>query len=138
MKPSIRVWWPVLAWALAIALFTLPPPPAPVEGAPAQLDKLVHFGLYLGLGSSLGRALWLSGPVSAAGTILAFAGSLGFAALNEWAQRLSPARDPSIADWLADIAGAALGIAVYLWSRSRSTDAVALANTPATGQGEEM
>lgn len=125
MRPRIRAWWPVVAWTLAIALFTLPAPLPGVPGAAFRLDKLVHFGLYLGLGWSLGRALWLTHRATAGAVLLALAGGMGFAAANEWAQKLSPTRVPSAADWLADTGGLSLGIALCLWLRLRGAAAAA-------------
>lgn len=119
MRSGLRVWWPVFAWTVAIAAVTLPAPPGAVAPAPPGLDKLVHFVLYFGLGRSLGRALWLSRRIAPGAILAALGGGVGLAAANEWAQRLSPVRVPSTADWLADTAGVSLGLAVYLWSKLR-------------------
>lgn len=131
MTLPLRASWPVLAWAAAIALLTTVPIPAPgsVRTAP-HVDKLAHLGLYLGLGTSLGRALWLSGRVGVGWVASALAVGLAFGAFNEWVQGFVPTRVPSAADWLADVAGVSLGIALYLWPRVR-----AAVRTGVTGGG---
>lgn len=120
MRRARRTWWPVASWAAAIVLLTLTPVSGPgaVSSAP-YLDKLVHFGLYLGLGWSLGRALVLSRRATLSGLLAALTGGVGFAAANEWLQRFAPTRVPSAADWLADVAGVSLGMVLYLWPSVR-------------------
>lgn len=120
MSPVLRPWWPALAWAAAILALTTAPvsAPSPVRAAPG-LDKLVHFGLYLGLGRSLARGLWSSGPVTAARVLAALVGGLAYGAFTEWIQRPIAVRDPSLADWLADAAGVSVGLAAFLWPRTR-------------------
>lgn len=115
---ALRAWGPVAAWAAAILLLTTAPVPAPegAEGVP-HLDKLVHFLLYMGLGWSLGRALWRSRRATTGGAWAAVSAAAAFGALNEWLQGLVPTRDPSTADWLADVAGASVGLALHLWRR---------------------
>lgn len=118
MRRALRVWGPVAAWAAAILVLTTAPVPTPegAEGVP-HLDKLVHFLLYLGLGGSLGRALWSSRRASIGAAWLAVSAGAGFGAANEWIQGLTSHRDPSTADWLADVAGVSVGVALHLWRR---------------------
>lgn len=119
MRVWFRPWWPVLGWTAAIGVFTMLPVADGALGPSASyLDNVVHFGLYLGLGWSAGRALWLSRRATPGAVLLALAGGLGLAATNEWLQRFVPPRVPSAADWLADVAGVSLGIALYLWPRA--------------------
>lgn len=122
MTPAFRAWWPALAWGVAILVLTTAPASAPegVAGTP-YVDKLVHFLLYLGLGFSLGRALRLSGRATTGGVLAAAAAGSAFGAANEWIQGFVPIREPSAGDWLADVAGVSLGIALDLWRRHRDS-----------------
>lgn len=118
MSGPARAWWPVLAWAGVILVATSVPPPASIW-TPGGLpwDKVVHFALYAGLGVTLGRALWVSGRRTPRAVWLSLVAGLLFGALDEWHQGALLARDPSLADWLADAGGVALGLAAYLWPR---------------------
>ena len=71
---------------------------------PLPNDKVLHLGVYSGFGFVLGRLPF--SPVA-----LGMAGSL-LGALDEQVQRLAPGRDVSVADWVADILGVSLGLAV--------------------------
>ena len=71
---------------------------------PLPSDKTLHFAVYAGFGFLLGG---LPFPPPALGT----AGSL-LGALDEQVQRLAPGRDVSMADWLADMGGVSLGLAL--------------------------
>lgn len=120
MKRRARAWWPVVAWMGAIVFFTtVPVPHVPIATRAPHLDKLAHFLLYLGLGWSLGRALWISGRATPGWVTAAVLSGLAFAVLDEWHQELLPARHASVADWLADAAGVLAGVAAYLWPRAR-------------------
>jgi len=72
-------------------------------------DKVVHFGLYFVLGSTLawGRARsgWVLGH-----TMLIALGVL-YGVTDEWHQSFVPGRDASIADWIADCIGVVAGYA---------------------------
>ncbi len=81
----------------------------------ANFDKVAHFSVY-GLLATLvcrqGRgwraALWALLAVSA------------FGASDEWHQSFVPGRSTELADWIADTAGAALAIGLYMgWARYR-------------------
>ncbi len=100
----------------------------------SNLDKIVHFGLYLGLGLTLGRAARISGFTGVTmllGLLLAgiacisgFTGvtmllglllaGIAFAAVDELLQNWVPRRAPQMADWLADVAGLATGYVLYV------------------------
>jgi VanZ family protein len=79
------------------AFFPLPP------------DKVLHVAVYSGFGFVLGG---LPYPALALGT----AGSL-LGAMDEQVQRLAPGRDVSMMDWLADILGISLGLALRRFRR---------------------
>ena len=82
--------------------------------AGSELDKLVHFALYFGLGWTLARAARLSGirgPAALSGLLLA---GVAFAAFDELAQSWIPRRAPQMADWVADVAGLLTAYVMYL------------------------
>ncbi|QDU61648.1 VanZ like family protein [Planctomycetes bacterium Pan216] len=73
------------------------------------IDKIVHSGIYTGLGFflllALGRRRWL------------LAGFIGlvFAASDEFHQAFVPTRSPDVIDWLADALGLGLGMLLAAW-----------------------
>jgi len=112
----------VLAWVFLILLATTVPfPSGLVETGPFPADKLVHFGMYAGLGWTVAGALRTGERGRAA--VLAAAWCLGllFAAGDELHQHLIPGRDPAVGDWAADAVGftAAL-VASSLRARARA------------------
>ena len=104
-------WLPVAVWAgVILAATSFPNVPAQ---APGGSDKLVHLAMYAILGVlALRAAAWEGGttPRTLGLTVLAIA---AFAAADEWHQRFIPARSADPADWVADVAGATLGIASF-------------------------
>jgi VanZ family protein len=124
---KIERWWPALAWAgLLLGLSSIPGSRLDDVGLRVP-DKLVHaleYGVFAALvlrgssrGAHVGRREILGAVVVAA--------LLG--AIDENYQRLIPQREPSLADWVADITGAtggawfaASGVARRLRSRRRS------------------
>lgn len=115
MRGVLREAWPVIAWAAFILVLTSAHMPGS-DWAPDRfaLDKVVHFGLYAGLGWAIagtlgrleaGRLAWL----------LALLGGLVFAAGDEWHQTWITGRVPSFGDWLADAVGLAVGMTVHWW-----------------------
>lgn len=131
VKRSLRIWRPAAGWALLILVVTTVPLPEQAVETGLPLDKAVHFGLYAGLGWSLGRAAG-----EAAGTVAAFllawVGGGAFAAADELHQRWIPARDPSLADWGADVLGLAAGLAVAAVLVRRAGGPVGADDEPAT------
>ena len=94
------------AVVVLVSLGVLFAPGSAVPAAPFGFDKVVHLGLFLALAVS-GR--WAGVPR----TVLA-AGLPVYAAVSELVQAL-PAlhRDATLGDWVADVAGALLGL--LLW-----------------------
>ena len=103
-----RRWMPPALWAaLILVLTSMPAPPDVTDGIP-HLDKVVHFLLYAGQAWLVTRALRTRRPRSLLAALLVIA---VFGAFDEWHQQLF-ARTPSFVDWIADVIGASVGIAV--------------------------
>jgi VanZ family protein len=80
------------------------------------LDKVVHFSVYGLLGTLVCRQTG-----AGRGAVVAVLVASAFGASDEWHQSFVPGRTMELADWLADTAGAALGVAVYRrWPRYRA------------------
>jgi VanZ family protein len=104
--------WFVTLWALSSFTFEGPQTP-PI----AHLDKVEHFGFFLGGAGLLmagfyrlnpGRPNWKR-TVSAAVIIIALVG-----ALDEWHQTHTPGRSGNdVFDWLADVLGGTTGALIF-------------------------
>jgi VanZ family protein len=107
-----RRWVPAALWAALILVLTSVPGGSVPDG-PAGFDKLVHFGLYAVLGALATRALLERAPAatlpSLARLLLAIA---CFALVDEAHQQFIPGRSADARDILADVAGAAVAIAL--------------------------
>ena len=99
------------------------------ESSPMMNDKALHFGAYCGLSflfcwTFLPSRGW-KGPLG----VMAVIATYGCA--DEWTQLFVPTRSADVADWLADIVGGLVGLAIYLviasWTRER---AVRRSSTP--------
>lgn len=115
-----------MLWAgLILVATTIPLPARRIPATDLPLDKAVHFGLYLGLGWTVGRSLVLSGARGLGARAWAWLGGLAFAAADEAHQVLVPTRVPSLADWVADASGVTLGLLLVtlLMARRREEDA---------------
>jgi len=69
---------------------------------PLPNDKVMHLAVYTGFGFVLAG---LPYPAVAIGM-----GGSALGALDEQSQRLSPGRDVSVRDWIADVLGISLGL----------------------------
>jgi len=69
---------------------------------PLPNDKIMHLAVYTGFGFVLASLPYPSAAIGMAGSALG--------ALDEQSQRLSPGRDVSVRDWIADVLGLSLGI----------------------------
>ncbi len=119
--PTILRWSPVLAWyAVILAVSSISGRRLDDVGIEVP-DKLVHAGEYAVLGLLVVRQRAAVAPPGAARAIavaVAVAAVLG--AVDETWQGFVPHRTPSVADWVADVIGGALGAWVATrWFRSR-------------------
>ena len=97
--------------ALIFVASSLPAASLPHPGL-WRFDKLLHFGAFFGLGVLVMWAWRRYFASVAMGTL--------YGVLDELHQRLTPGRDASAFDALADLAGCAVGAcACWLWLRSR-------------------
>jgi hypothetical protein len=110
MREALRVHGALARGAFAVvvllSLAVLFAPGSQVPSAPAGVDKLVHGALFACLALS-GRWAGIGRPVL--GGLL-----VGYAAVSEVVQALTALqRTGSVADWLADVVGLLLGLAVW-------------------------
>ena len=114
-----RRWIPTALWA-ALVLVATSIPGGSVPDGPAGADKLVHFGLYAVLGALAARARLqeLRGPVIPGMALVLVAVAL-FAVVDEAHQQLIPGRSADARDVAADVAGAAVAIALTAAALSR-------------------
>lgn len=72
-------------------------------------DKVMHLSVYTVFGFLLGALPYPSVALGMTGSLLG--------ALDEQSQRLAPGREVSVRDWLADVLGISLGLALRRRSR---------------------
>jgi VanZ family protein len=104
----IGLWAPVVAFMIGVYVLADPLPVAPpVTGG----DKLLHAAAYGTFGVLCLRAFHGGlRRLRLRPTLLALLLTLGYGALDEVHQSRVPGRDPSLADWAADAAGASLAV----------------------------
>jgi VanZ family protein len=101
-----RAFVPAIIWAAVVLLVGgLRDVPSPATDLP--LDKLVHFTLYGILGGLLAVGRGRSGVGIRIGWLIAAAAVVG--AVDELHQTAILTRSASVADWVADCAGAITG-----------------------------
>lgn len=115
---GVAIWWLLFAgyW---LALFVGTHLPPTFRGLPPQdTDKWVHFAAYAGLAFLLAMAWQHStGMLNRRHLRFAWLAIGAFAAIDEITQ-LVVGRSASVNDWLADAAGAALGLVIFwMWQR---------------------
>jgi VanZ family protein len=110
---SVRRWLPPALWAALILVLTSIPAPSGPATFP-YLDKIVHFLMYAGQGWLVARALRTRRFAALA---VALVGIAVFGFLDEWHQQFV-SRDPNLFDWIADVIGASVGIALASWMRA--------------------
>ncbi len=110
MRTALQVHGPLSRGAFAVAvlvsLAVLFAPAGDVPIAPPVVDKAVHAGLFLTLAVT-GRWAGIRPPVL--GAVL-----VGYAVVSELVQGLTPlARSASVGDFLADVVGVLIGLALW-------------------------
>ena len=96
----------VFAMTVLISLVVVFTPGADVPSAPAGIDKIVHFSVFAALAVT-GR--WAGVPRGPLAGLLVL-----YAAATELLQGIPVLqRDPSVGDWVADVAGALTGLLVW-------------------------
>jgi VanZ family protein len=119
--------WRILLAGYWLTLFVLTHLPRDVPLAVAtKHDKIVHAAAFAALAVLLAMTWQTSaGGLSRAQLGWAWLVIIVYAGLDEWTQGFV-GRDVSLWDWLADAAGAAVGLALFVWfrrlSRRRGTD----------------
>ena len=111
---KLSLWLPVAGYtAFIFWLSSAPRVPPPLLRFP-HADKLNHLSEYAPLGILLLRAFGRSQfpAASAAGTVVG--------ALDEMFQGFVPTRHVSPWDFLADLAGVAIGMAIYRWKKAKT------------------
>jgi len=121
LRHSDRPWRLVLAWVVFILLATTVPFPAGlIETGTFPIDKLVHFGMYAGLGWTVAGAVGV-GRGRRIVVLAAWILGVAFAAGDELHQHFIPGRDPALGDWAADAVGfTAAMLASSVRARGRS------------------
>lgn len=114
-------WVAVVAWAAVILVATSLPGRVLPPAFP-HADKLVHLASYGVLGALVARALRTGGARAPSPRVFAAAAATLalFAAGDEWHQQFVPGRSADRADWLADMIGAAAGLAALTTTPLRS------------------
>ena len=108
------VWWHrafLLYVAVMLMLFLLPVPFAPQAEA-KHLDKVVHFGIFLGFA----LLFWIDRHT---GLVRTFLVSAAFAGTIELVQRMLPYRHGDWMDFAVGTLGAAVGVGVTKYLRAR-------------------
>jgi VanZ family protein len=116
VKRLFWLWAPPVLYAAAI--FILSSRAVPMEVAPPPgFDKLVHFGVFAGLGALLARA-FVGAGVRAAVLWATLAGA-AYGVVDEIHQSFVPTRSAEALDALADAAGSLAGAALWAWGAAR-------------------
>ena len=103
------------AVAVLVSLAVLFAPASDVPSAPPGVDKVVHGLLFL--------ALALTGRWAGIGRSLLGAALVGYAAVSELVQGLTPLeRSASVGDLLADVVGTVAGLALWGLVARRTAD----------------
>ena len=113
---AIRIL-PAVLWAAFIFSISSFPVSDRLPPLFPHADKVAHLVLYAVLGWLIlraGRREWIAPPWPVWFLVAWIIGS-AYGATDEWHQILVPQRDCSLADWIVDALGAALGEACYLF-----------------------
>ena len=118
VKRAAAAWAPAVLWAAGLFVLSgISEPPPALRPLLAIPDTVAHFVLYLVLGGLVARARVRRGPRIPHAALIAAAA--GYAAFDEWRQRLVPGRTPEPSDWLADVAGLLVGYLAVAFALGR-------------------
>ena len=119
LAASSRSAWQLRAAALvaAAAFAATHIPPAGLPGAVSGWDKVAHLIIYAALGGTIALGLGLHRRPRAVRFVAIFAALAGYGAFDELSQPFF-GRTCELGDWIADLGGAALGLA-GVWVSSR-------------------
>ena len=101
----VRWLVPLAVMICILAGTSWPHPP----NMPGQSDKVIHFTAYAMLGAAMGWAAYAR-SVWRALCWIAVVSMLG--AADEWHQQFIPSRTMDVHDWMADTAGATIGLSL--------------------------
>lgn len=117
-------------WPIALAAMVILASQRPRLASPdiTHIDKVTHFSVY-GLLATLVCRL----GAGKRGAIVAWVVVALFGITDEWHQSFIPGRSSDVADWIADISGAAVAVGAYtFWTAYRR-----LLETPCGGRATE-
>jgi len=125
MRQWIRRWWPAaLMMALIFVASATPGKSLPGFGYwDAVLKKGAHMAGYALLALALLHGLSGGKPASRRHAFLAVVLAASYAVTDEFHQRFTPGRGPSVADVWIDTFGASIGLLLWAWLRKGRTTA---------------
>lgn len=124
---AVLLWGPVLAFMVLVWVLASP---GHLPPTPSHWDKVIHavgYGTFTVFCLRAFHGGFRSPRV--APSIAAMTLAIGWGALDEWHQIGIPGRVASLADWIADAAGAVAGLALVYWWTARRAD-----SSPARGE----
>jgi len=113
-----RLWLAAYgAWFVTLWLLSAGHPAPPGGFEIPHLDKICHFGYFMGGGGLLAAALYCRAPETPRWTAILVAVALAAALVgwfDEWHQSFTPGRSANdFGDWLADLLGGTMGGLVF-------------------------
>lgn len=117
MKKALWGWLPLAVYAALVLYFSIEPSP---QGVAGNRDKLYHALAYMGLAFLLARVFSISGAARGrAAALAAFIAASAYGGIIEIIQGFTETRSAELLDGLANSAGAAIGVLLYLFLNSK-------------------
>ena len=113
-QKKVSLWLPVIVYTFFVFWLSSAPRDMPVILRWPGGDKVVHLGEYAPLGILLLRACGIGHLPTALATGALIGG------LDEMFQGFVPTRHVSPWDFLADVAGIAIGVLIYRWKKAKT------------------